>query len=290
MKASTPELRALLATRKFVSADIWTLRLNGGAVVRWSGADIPIMANGNTFALGPAIDRGSIVEKVGLEVATLLVNLDAGPDDRINSIPLIAFIARRGLDGASVKLERAFAPDWSAMRPENGGATGTVLRFAGKVTSVGEIMGTHAEITVSAWTILLNVSMPANLYQVPCLHTVYDVGCGLDPEDFKETGTVTGTPTGLAFTSTVSGAAGLFAQGRVVFTSGANAGISRTVKDNDGSGGFSLIQSLPAVPAPGDAFAVYQGCDLAKGTCETKFANLGRFKATPYVPLPETAI
>lgn len=288
MKSASSELKALLATGRYVRADIWTLTLNGGAVVRWSGADAAIPAGGNTYALGPAIDRGTITEKIGLEVATLLMNIDAGDDDTVNGTPVIQFIANRGLDGANVKLERAYAPDWAAFGPGGAGATGTVLRFSGRVTSVGNIQGSHAEVTVSAWTILLNIQMPANLYQVPCLHSVYDPICGLDPDDFKATGTITGTPTALGFGSGVTGAAHLYAQGRIVFTSGVNSGLSRTIKDSDGSGGFTLIQALPAVPAAGDAFTVYQGCDLAKGTCLTKFNNLGRFKAAPFTPTPET--
>jgi uncharacterized phage protein (TIGR02218 family) len=93
-----------------------------------------------------------------------------------------------------------------------------------------------------------------------------------------------------AFGSGLTGQAGDYAQGRIVFTSGANAGIARAVKSNDAAGNFNLISPLPAMPAPGDAFTAYKGCDLTMGTCSGRFNNLGRFKGTPFVPQPETAL
>jgi hypothetical protein len=204
VKASTPELRALLATGEYVYADLWTITLNGGQVLRWAGVDVDIVANGQTFVAGPAIDRGAITEKIGFEVATLLLNIDAGDEDLVNETPLIQFIGQRGLDGANVKLERAFRPDWQTP------VTGTVIRFAGRVTSVGEIKASHAEVTVSSWTVLLNVNMPPNLYQTGCLHTVYDAGCGLDPEAFAASGTISAGGTVFGFGSGVTGHAALY--------------------------------------------------------------------------------
>ncbi|WP_404711735.1 DUF2163 domain-containing protein [Sphingomonas sp. MMS24-J13] len=285
MKAASPALATLLDSgADFQMADLWTLTLSGGAVVRWSGADIPLVANGNTYMLGPAIDRGSIAEKIGLEVGTLTMTITANADDRINGTPIIPFIAGRGLDGANVRLERAFLPDWSSA------VTGTLLRFAGRVTSVGEIAGSSVELTVSSWMILLNVNMPPNLYQSACLHTVYDAGCALNADSFASAATVSGTPSRTAFASGLTGHNGEFAQGRVKFTSGANTGIARTVKSNDGAGNFMLISPLPAPLAAGDAFTAYKGCDLTSATCTSRFNNIAHFKGTPFCPVPETVL
>jgi len=284
MKAASPALVTLLNSGSdFQMADLWTITLRGGAVVRWSGADVPIVAGGNTFALGPVIDRQDIGEKIGLDVTTTDMTIIAGPDDLINGTPIIPFIRGHGLDGASVKLERAFLTDWSLP------VVGTVLRFSGRVTAVSAIAGSSATVTVSSWTVLLNVNMPANLYQAACLHAVYDAGCALDPAAFAVTGTVTGMPTQAAFDSGLTPVANDFAQGRVVFTSGTNAGLTATVKANDGAGNFELVAPLPNAPAAGDSFIAYPGCDLTQGRCSARFNNLARFKATPFVPVPETA-
>ena len=91
----------------FVMADLFTVTLNGGQVLRWSGASAPIVFNGETWILGPAIDRGKISTKIGVEVATLDITLSARSSDQINGAPLIAFVRANGLDGATLKLERA---------------------------------------------------------------------------------------------------------------------------------------------------------------------------------------
>lgn len=287
MKAASGPLLALLnGGGNFQRADLWTITLNGGQVVRWSGADKPLSANGNFYPLGPALDRGSITVKSGLETATLDLTITANADDTINGVPAVQFIARRGLDGANVKLDRAFLPTWQDP------VTGTVLRFSGRVTSTPDCSGNEAKITISSWSILFNTQVPANLYQSACLHSVYDTGCALDPAVFQSTGTVTASPapTQIGFGSGLTGNAGRWSQGRVLFTSGANSGLTAAVKSNDGSGNFALIQPLPVAPAPGDTFTAFPGCDLTMGTCDTKFNNLGRFRGEPFVPVPETAL
>lgn len=283
MKSISSDLLALLATGEYVSADCWTITLSGGVVARWTSADKAVTVNGQTFAKGPAITRGAISEKRGVDVATLDMTISAGASDLINGKPILPFIAGHGLDGANVKLERAFAPDWQSP------FTGTVIRFAGRVTAVNAIQGGIAHLTVSSWMVLLNVSMPRNLYQAACLHTLYDSGCGLNPASFSASGTISGTPAANSFSTGLTMTPNFYAQGRIVFTSGANAGVSRTVKSNDG-GSVVLVQGMPAAPSAGDAFTIYAGCDLTCGTCQTKFNNLLNFKGTPFVPLPQTPI
>ena len=286
MKAASPALLSLLNSgADFQMVDLWTITLTGGAVVRWSGGDVPIVSGGHIYALGPVIEREAISEKIGLDVTTVDMAITANADDLVNSVPIIPFIRGHGLDGANVRLDRAFLTDWSLP------VVGTVLRFSGRVTAISAISGNTATVTVSSWTVLLNANMPANLYQVGCLHSVYDGGCALSAAAFAVSGAVSAAPapTATVFDTNLTPAAGDFAQGRIVFTSGANSGVSATVRSNDASGLFSLVAPLPAAPAAGDTFTAYPGCDLTQSRCSTRFNNLGRFKATPYVPVPETA-
>ena len=290
MKSASAPLLALLAKSDFVSADCWTITLAGGGVVRWTSADIALKLGGNTFAKGPAIKRGAISEKRGVEVASLAVDITASPTDLINGTAIIPFIAKHGLDGASIKLERAFAANWPAAAA--GVMTGSIIRFAGRVTSINAIQGLTASLTVSSWLVLLNASMPRNLYQAGCLHSVYDVGCTLNPASFSASSTVSVGTAGntQSFGCALAPTANDYALGRVVFTSGANSGVSRTIRSNDASGNFTLISPLPAVCVSGDGFTVYKGCDHTQATCSAKFANLPNFRGTPFVPLPTAAI
>jgi uncharacterized phage protein (TIGR02218 family) len=286
MKAASPSLIALLnGGADFQMVDLWTITLVGGAVIRWSGGDVPIVSGGHVYALGPLIERQDISEKIGLDVTTVDMAITASPDDLINGVPIIPFIRGHGFDGANVRLDRAFLTDWGLP------VVGTVLRFSGRVTAISAITGDGATITVSSWTVLLNANMPANLYQAACLHAVYDAGCALNPAAFAVTGTVgaSPTPTLTMFDTSLTPPANDFAQGRIVFTSGPNTGISATVMANDGAGLFQLVSPLPTVPVAGNTFTAYPGCDLTQSRCSLRFNNLGRFKATPYVPVPETA-
>lgn len=284
MKSASPALLALLNSGEdFERADLWTITLNGGTVLRYSGEDQALVANGNGFALGPAMKRGSITTKRGLEVATLTLTIIAGDEDAINGVPLVQFAAGHGFDLANVSLDYGYTPEWGAP------IVGTINAFTGRVTSIDSIVGNQINLTISAWTVLLNANMPTNIYQVGCIHTVYDSGCGLDPAAFSASSTVGAAPTRTGFASGLTGVAGRYAQGRVVFTSGPNAGLSATVKSNDAGGNFVLITPLPASPLPGDGFTAYAGCDQTSATCQGRFNNLLRFRGFEFIPAPETA-
>lgn len=284
MKQASPALIALLNSgTDFQQADLWTITLSGGTVIRWSGADKALIANSQTFALGPLIERTTIEEKIGLEAVSMDVTITGDSNDTINGVPVIQFIAQRGLDGAVVKLERAFFPTWSDP------VTGTILRFGGKVTSVNDIKGESAQVTVSSWLMLLDTMMPTDLYQASCLHTVYNSGCGLNPADFDASGSATSGSTTTLINSGLSMTANDYAQGRIIFTSGANAGVQRGVKSNTTSG-ITVVSPFPFAPAVGDTFTVFKGCDRTRGTCLTKFNNLLNYKGTDFVPVPEASL
>lgn len=297
MRSANSATIALLATGNYVRADLWTITLNGGTVIRWHNLDLPlgkVSYGGNTWLKGPGIRRNSISEKTGVEVTTLQVDLIALATDLINGKPIIPFIAGHGLDGATIKLERAYAPDWPSMYGHGAGVTGTSIRFAGKVTSVDSIQGAVASFTVSSWMVLLNADMPRNLFQAACMHTLYDPGCTVNPASFSASGHFT---TGVAAGS-VSGPTSLtqadayFSLGRIVMTSGANNGLSRTVKAYaNASGQVTLSYPFANAIATGDTFTAFAGCDLTRGAngC-TKFSNLANYKGTDFVPQPTTPL
>lgn len=99
----------LNSTTQCFMADLFTITLSGGAVLRYTSCDVPVTVNGNTFAVGPVIKRGKTKLTVGISVDTLELSLSADSTVTVNSVPLLQFIASGGLDGAAVLLERAFA-------------------------------------------------------------------------------------------------------------------------------------------------------------------------------------
>lgn len=81
--------------------------------------------------------------------------------------------------------------------------------------------------------------------------------------------------------------AGLFDHGRLRFTSGRHAGLSRGVRSHGRHGALhalSLWTELAPPPAPGDAFELSAGCDKSFATCRDRFANAQNFRGCPHMP------
>jgi uncharacterized phage protein (TIGR02218 family) len=89
--------------------------------------------------------------------------------------------------------------------------------------------------------------------------------------------------TALGFTAYASG---WFSDGKLTFTSGANAGRAMEVKRHTLSGAaatFELWQAMSEAIVAGDAFTVTPGCDRSFATCKAKFANAANFRGFPYM-------
>ena len=273
----------------FVMADLWAITLNGGAVVRWHGAGIPgaLAFNSHNYVQGPAIDRGKISTKLGVEVATIDLTFAAGPTDQINGAPLIPFAQGRGFDGATVILYRAFLASWQPPLS----VVGAVVAFSGRVTALKDVSRAKFTMTVSAWTVLLNVNMGPDVFQAGCLNTHYDASCGLTPTlgtSLFNGVVAAGATTPTSFNSNLSNADHFFDKGLVTFTSGANAGLQRAVQTYlNASGALSFAFGFPAAPAPGDGFTALRGCLLTVADCKAQRPALDaeeHFRGQPFTP------
>ena len=191
-------------------------------------------------------------------------------------------------------MDRAFFDNRSGL-PQGGAAltnpVGVVNVFTGRVAEV-DIGRTNAVISINSHLELLNVNMPRNLFQAGCRWQLFSPGCTLSASSFAVSGTVAANATGNTFTSNISApnGSGTYALGRVVFTSGQNAGFSRSVRSwvAGSPGTFTLIAPFPFPISSGDAFTAYPGCDKSFGACQS-FNNISHFGGTPFVPVPESA-
>jgi uncharacterized phage protein (TIGR02218 family) len=281
MKAASTELLALLnGQTQFNMADLLTVTLKSGTVLRYTSADIPLEFGGQTF-VPFRFKRGKTRVVIGVEVDTLDLTLYVGIDDLMAGVPYPRFAQNGGFDGALVKLEKAFLTDWADP------IVGALWMFSGRVS---ELTPTRTEIKlgVKSDLELLNIQMPRNLYQPRCGFTLYDQGCGVSKAAFKETATVSSQSTRTYILCSLVNPAGWFASGLVSFLTGPNAGVTRTIKSYT-SGVIEIALPLPVAPNVGDTLEVWPGCDKTQGTCTAKFNNKARFRGFPYVPVPETA-
>lgn len=283
MKTASSALISLLNSgTQFIIADLYDFVLVDGTTLRYTSADKDLTVSGNVYSsAGVKLDRGKTRIVVGVQVDTLDISAYANPTDTIGATPFIQSLGNGALDGAQVTLWRIVMPTFGDT------STGPLWLFSGQVAEIA-FGRMSARIRVKSDLQLLNAHMPRNVYQAGCLHTLYDSGCTLNRATFAITGTVS-SATLTSITPTASlGANGYFDLGIIKFTSGANNGVSMTVKQYT-SGVFTLMRPLNSVSANGDTFTAYPGCDKLQATCTAKFNNLNNFRGFPYVPIPETA-
>jgi len=267
-----------------VRLDLLTIRPRGGEPLRWTSGDASLtLPDGRVFVPGPAIERDNVALRAGLQVSEMNLQLGVDDDVLIGSLTAVQFAERGGLDGAQVTLEWAYFDDDGALK-------GSFVRFSG-MTGTASWSAGSIEIMARSLTGTLNVVVPREVYQPQCLNQVFDSLCGLRESTWRVTGTVTSVGTGraalMAITTGLAQADGWFDLGLLEFTGGELDGVARTVKRHAaGVIGFAL--PLPVAPLVGQTFVVRPGCNRSVATCANKFNNRAAFRATPYVPPPET--
>lgn len=285
MKPITPELRALLDSGRYVQGDLYTLTLPGGQIMRKTSlSGLAVTWDGQVFAFdGLHIERGTITSKLhkgNLDVDNVDITLRYTPSETWGGLPVPHFIRNGGLDGARLLIQKFFCAR-DASGNTNPVATGVIFLFEGKVSGPkpGRMQTT---LTLVADTGLLSVNVPRETINLNCMNTHYDTHCGLLEADFTHASTVV-TATKLALTTTMPQPDTYFAQGRVVFTSGANNGAVRTIKKFTG-GVLVLAYPLDFTPQAGDTFNAVAGCDLSEPTCDGRFDNLPNRRCFKFVP------
>lgn len=284
MKTANQELIDLLHNSdELLMADLFTLILASGETLRYTNADSDVAWRGQIFdAHGLIISRGATRVTRDLDVDSNELGIAANSGHKLEGLPFVEAALGGSLDGARVVIERVFFRNWQT-------PVGTVIIFSGRVSDVS---GSRNRVSVSLKSDieLLNVSSPRNIYQAGCMRTLYDGGCGVNRDAFTVNGRVTANSNnGSELVCNLTQADKWFEQGVVKFTSGRNAGLSRTVKSHEKCL-LTFALRLPYPPESGDAFKIYPGCDKTQATCGGKFNNVVHFRGFPYVPAADTVV
>ena len=124
-------------------ADLYTITLTSGTVLRYTTWDANLTVLGNTFLSGPPhIKRSQIEEKLGLDVSALDLEISASLSDTINGVPVLQLIANGAFDGATLRIDRLFMDSLGVQ-------IGTVVRFSGIIGEVDEVSRTTAKLSCS---------------------------------------------------------------------------------------------------------------------------------------------
>lgn len=289
MRNASATLIALLNDNsQFAVADLLTIIQADGTISRFTSDSVDITCESqydsasHVFSAGLPFTRGATKLVIGVEVDTLTVTLFPSPTaNLLGGLPWPAACAAGALDGAEVWLEKAIMPTQGDTTP------GTLILFAGFLSSP-TFDRTKVVLEVKSAISRMQQPFPRNTYQPACVHALFDAGCGVNRATYVQTGSVNGSPTASVIPITVVQANGYFDLGTITFTSGANSGLSRFIKSH-ASNQLTLAQPLPVAPTVGNTFSIVPGCNKLQTTCDTKFANLARFRGYPYVPVSEEA-
>lgn len=284
MRTVNSTLKAyLLGKPNCWSADLFTLELAQGGTLYLTSFDQAITANGHVFSNNNmTIERNQWEVKNTTDVPQLEIQMySTGTDFNLGNFKQLAH--QGALDGGYIQLERAFMPT-----PGNV-SIGTVLLFGGRVSTV-TVSATGVKIIVKGDNVLMQQYFPKNIYQLGCIHSLYDASCKANRSSFTLTDTVGASGANSIFIpwGTAPANPSLYTLGSFVITSGVGEGQTRTVQNSTPTG-ITLAYPLYDLPAPGDAFTITQGCDKQMSTCQAKFNNLQNFRGFPFIPPAETA-
>lgn len=84
-------------------------------------------------------------------------------------------------------------------------------------------------------------------------------------------------------------AVGYFAFGKLVWLTGANAGLTSLVRTFS-PGVVTLALPPPNAIAVGDTYSITAGCDKQYGTCGGRYGNILNFRGEPFIPGPDVIL
>jgi uncharacterized phage protein (TIGR02218 family) len=283
MKPASAALVALLAgSEQFIMADLYTLTLVGGSILRYSAAPTAISANGHTFVLGPKFERSRTKVVIGTQVDELEVRVYPEPTDLIGDLLFLEAAWQGQFDGALLRLERAFMPTYGDT------SSGTVVLFAGRISDI-DCSRTGVELKCRSHLELLNIQIPRRLWQASCTHIFGGPMCHFNRESLSITFAAGAASTQTVITDAPSSVTP-FVLGTIKGVTGSNAGLSRTVAAFVSGGTVTVKLAFLFPVAAGDQFQLLPGCDRTMATCRNVFNNETNFGGFPFIPTPETAV
>lgn len=288
MRDASPAVIALLATKQYVYADCYSFFLKSGTVLRYTTAQRKVRWQPPDE--GAPVTFGTEVLMTGLQMtSTKGLSVDeqeclatAAPDTIVDGQPFLTAVRLGYFDGATCTRNRAYAPSWGTA------IVGGITLFAGRISGCQPAGGTKATMKVKAETVTLDQPMPRNYFQTGCKNTLFDTGCALVKSAFAvEDNALSGSTNQIIHWAAAT--AGEYDQGTVTMETGANVGVSRTIRQSNGTQ-LILVFPFEFPVGTGDQFKAYPGCDLTETRCAGPlFNNKINFRGFPFVPPPQVA-
>lgn len=270
MRPIPDALQAMLDSGVTTLCHGWRITRRDGLVQGFTDHDRDLVLDGTAFRAGSGIQGSESALAQGLGVTGLELSGALG-----HATLAEADLAAGHYDGARVD---QVLIDWS--NPDHHmllrrGTMGEVRREGGAF--VAELRGPADALNETR----------GRLFGALCDADFGDARCGVDLDRPERRASAEVSEVRGALLLALSGiegyADGTFTDGRVVFSSGANAGFSTEVKHH-AAGVLQLWQRPPEPVAAGDALVVTAGCDKRFATCRDRFANTVNFRGFPHMP------
>jgi uncharacterized phage protein (TIGR02218 family) len=274
MRTIPPGLAAHLERGATTLCHCWKLLRRDGVGLGFTDHDRDLSFAGTTFAARTGLEAAEATAELGFavgggEVSGALVAAGITEDD----------LAAGRYDDAAVE---TWLVNW--VEPAE--------RLLLDVASIGEIRRADGAFVAELRGVMHRLDEErGRLYRATCAADLGDAKCGIDLDDpaFTATGAATRTDgaLGLATADLSSFADGSFTGGKLVWLTGANAGLAVEIKAHRlaaGEAELDLWQRATSSIAIGDTFRVTAGCDKRFTTCREKFANVANFRGFPHMP------
>ena len=283
-----PLVAAINARAIRYRAKVYTITLIGGQALNWCDFDCDLTYAGTTF-----LSKGAFLSKPTWKVSNTMevpeLSLKASSfNTAFNAGGSLELQIHSGLlDGAAFLMQECMMgidcnPNTLGLGP----------LFGGKIAGI-DLDGVTATIGAKGKINDLDQYVPRNMYQVACNHAFCDPGCTLSRATYTASYTI-GTSPGTAFIPWASapGNATAYQNGTIVITNGPASGSRRAIAAASSSG-LTLAYPLPFLPAAGNAFTAFQGCDKTRNSGSnqscTAYSNTLHYRGFDDVPPPATA-
>lgn len=185
----------------------------------------------------------------------------------------------------------AFAWQYTVAPPENiihytrykGHGSNVVTVFMGDVVNVIFRQSSRkgkrwAEIMIDPATAAMNRMGLRNRYSRTCVVHLYEDGCGVDPDSFKQSGTLSAVSGNTLTSATFGGESdGYWVGGKITV-----ANVTRKILTHSGND----ITIWPAISGlvGTESFDIWPGCDHLYATCRDTFSNNANYRGQPNIP------
>lgn len=274
MKTLSAGLAAHLAGGTTTLCHCWQVARKDGTVMGFTDHDRDVAIDAITYRAASGFTATAVEDQLGLAVSNLNV------DGALSSSAITEADLAAGLyDDAAITIMRVNWQDTSQRVVLRSGFLGQVSR--GESVFSAELRGLASRLDQTA----------GRVFQRACAWELGDAHCNvnLGAAGNHSAGAVVAVIS--AFEFTASGistfASGIFSHGKIVWTSGANAGLAIEVKAHTQQSPNSRLALFLPMPKPiqaGDAFTITAGCDKQLATCRDRFSNVANFGGFPHMP------